>query len=94
MGGIGPGAFPVAQIHNPKSKRGRLDFGVWSLDSLDFGFWISDFGFGILQKIIATTRRLGSVDLRCLKIMVAGKSKTAIRVCFQFVVLDRRHIHW
>ena len=46
-----------------------LDFGFWILD---FGFWISDFGdldfvfterFGILHKIIATTRRLGSADL-------------------------------
>ena len=77
-----------------------FDFGFWILGfwililDFDFGFWISDFGFWILQKIIATTRRLGSVDLRCLKIMVAGKLKTAIRVCFQFVVLDRRHIHW
>ena len=45
--------------------------GSWSW-ILDFGFWILDFGswkmcaVWILQKIIATTGRFGSADIRCL----------------------------
>ena len=30
-------------------KRGRLDFGIWSLEILDFGSWILDFGSWILD---------------------------------------------
>jgi len=38
---------PVPARPNPKSKlqTARLDFGFFGFRILDFGFWISDFGF-------------------------------------------------